>query len=424
MNRHIPFERKWNYYSVAIPIILLVSTCIFWSAVTEIDEIVRGGGKVVPSGQTKKIQHLEGGIIGEILVEEGERINKGQSIYMLNNETFESELKQVEIQLYSFMAKEVRIQHEIDGKKSIKFPTEIAQRLPGIVDSEKNIFQVNREIYYEQISLLENSLLQEKLKLKELEETTHNLTTELRVADESLSILETLVKKGAGSRLDYLDQLKEKQKLHTRVEETNNELSITKEKINAAKKNIESFKNEHRITLLGELNTIKVEKATFIEKRKAISDREKRKLITSPVRGIVNKLYFHTIRGIIKPGDTIAEVTPIDDSLTIEAKIKAVDRAHISSGQKVSIEITAYDTARYGMLDGELFSISPDSFMDNSGNVFYMVKVKANTLNFAPDLQIMPGMMANINILTGKKTILEYIIKPLKDITRNSLREK
>ena len=152
-------------------------------------------------------------------------------------------------------------------------------------------------------------------------------------------------------------------------------------------------------------------------------DRDLRKDIISPVNGIVNKLYFNTKNGIIKPGDDIAEITPVEDKLIIEAKIKSSDRAQIWSGQKVSIEITAYDSSKYGFLEGVIVSISPDSTEDKFGNVHYILKIKADTLGFNDKSQILPGMVARINILTGKKTILRYLIKPLKDITQNSLTE-
>ncbi len=148
-----------------------------------------------------------------------------------------------------------------------------------------------------------------------------------------------------------------------------------------------------------------------------------RKDIVSPVNGVVNKLYFNTVEGIIKPGDNIAEITPVEDKLVIEAKIKSSDRAQIWNNQKVSIEITAYDFSKYGLLEGRVVSISPDSTEDKLGNRYYMLRVKADTLGFDEDSQILPGMVANINIITGKKSVLRYLIKPLKDIAQNSFKE-
>ena len=147
-------------------------------------------------------------------------------------------------------------------------------------------------------------------------------------------------------------------------------------------------------------------------------------MITSPVNGIVQKLYFHTIGGIVRPGDRVAEITPVDDNLIIEAKIKTNDRGNIAIDQNVSIAVTAYSYTRYGLLKGKLIAISPDSITDQKGNSYYLVRVKAEHYAFAPDKPILPGMIANINIKTGKKTIMRYLLKPLKDIRQNALTEK
>ncbi len=146
--------------------------------------------------------------------------------------------------------------------------------------------------------------------------------------------------------------------------------------------------------------------------------------MVSVVDGIVKKLYFHTIGGVVKPGDRIAEITPIDDKLIIEAKIKSRDRGQVIEGQKVSIAITAYSYTKYGFLEGKLLSISPDSFIDKNGRSYYQVRVQADKTHFAKDKPILPGMIANINILTGKKTIMRYLLKPLKDISINALHEQ
>ena len=176
--------------------------------------------------------------------------------------------------------------------------------------------------------------------------------------------------------------------------------------------------------MLNKYSTLKVEMNKLEESIKGNNDRELRRSVTSPVNGVVNKMYFNTVGGIVRAGDNMAQITPIEDSLTIEAKIKTSDRAFVWSGQKVSIEITAYDFSKYGLLEGKIISISSDSFEEKNGASYYLVKVKANDFQFAPDLPILPGMVANINILTGKKTILQYILKPLKDIRRNALVEQ
>ncbi|MFT7004793.1 MAG: adhesin transport system membrane fusion protein [Sulfurimonas sp.] len=156
---------------------------------------------------------------------------------------------------------------------------------------------------------------------------------------------------------------------------------------------------------------------------KTYIDRDKRMDVLSPTNGIVNKIYYNTIGGIVKSGDIIAEVSPVEEDLMIEAKINASDRAYIHPRQKVSIEITAYDYSKYGLLDGLLISISPDSTTDEAGNNYYTIKVRANNYRFDEESPILIGMSANINILAGKRTVLYYLLKPIKNIKYNALKE-
>ncbi|AXX87331.1 HlyD family type I secretion periplasmic adaptor subunit [Malaciobacter marinus] len=417
-------EQKWNYYVSVIPIMIFFIIFLIWASFSEVDEVVRGEGKVVPSGQTKVLQNFEGGIISKILLTEGDKVKKGDIIYNLSNAFFKADLKTKEIELLSFEASAIRLKSSIANKKSIEFPQEMKDKIPDIIENEKRIFIEDLDNRIRKIEIEKDKVSQKKLALKEAENKFDNLSLELNLAQSNMSILENLYKKKVVSRKEYLSELSKKQSIVTRLDETRNRLPILKEEIEEAKKRVESVKSQIRSKLLKQYSSLKIEINKLIEKNRANKDRDLRKSVVSPVNGVINKLYFHTIGGIVKPGDKMAEITPIDDTLTIEAKIKTSDRALVWSGQDVSIEITAYDFSKYGLLKGKLVSISPDSFEDRSGNVFYIAKIKANDYEFAPDLPILPGMVANVNILTGKKTIIEYILKPLKNIKRNALSEQ
>lgn len=417
-------EQKWNYYVSVIPIMIFFIIFLIWASFSEVDEVVRGEGKVVPSGQTKVLQNFEGGIISKILLTEGDKVKKGDIIYNLSNAFFKADLKTKEIELLSFEASAIRLKSSIANKKSITFPQEMKDKIPDIIENEKRIFLEDLENRTRKIEIEKDKVSQKKLALKEAENKFDNLSLELNLAQSNMSILENLYKKKVVSRKEYLSELSKKQSIVTRLDETRNRLPILKEEIEEAKKRVESVKSEIRSKLLKQYSSLKIEINKLIEKNRANKDRDLRKFVVSPVNGVINKLYFHTIGGIVKPGDKMAEITPIDDTLTIEAKIKTSDRALVWSGQDVSIEITAYDFSKYGLLKGKLVSISPDSFEDRSGNVFYIAKIRANDYEFAPDLPILPGMVANVNILTGKKTIIEYVLKPLKNIKRNALSEQ
>ncbi|WP_320033718.1 HlyD family type I secretion periplasmic adaptor subunit [Halarcobacter sp.] len=425
MSNNLLFEeKKWNYYVSVIPIMLFFIAFISWASFSEVDEVVRGSGKVVPSGQTKILQNLEGGIISDIKVKEGETVKKGQIIYTLSNEFFKADLKSKEIDLLAFRAAAVRLEATIDEQEDISFPDELKEKIPDIIENEKKIFFEDLKNKKTKINITRDQLKQKEYKLNEAQTKFENLTLELNLAQTNMQILESLYKKKVVSKKEYIGELSKKQNIVTKLSETRNSIPIIKEEIQEAQKKIQSVKSEIKSKYLEKYSTLKAEINKLIERNKANTDRELRKDIVSPVNGVINRLYFHTIGGIVKSGDKIAEITPLDDTLTIEARVATSNRAQIWAGQKVSVEITAYDFSKYGLLDGKLISISPDSFEDRNGNIYYLVKVKVDSNQFAPELPILPGMIANVNILTGKKTILQYIIKPLKDINKNALGEK
>ena len=413
-------ENGWNYRLVTLPIVAFCTLFITWTVFTEVDEVVRGEGKVIPSSQTKVLQHLEGGIVEEIYVKEGQDVKKGEAIYHLKNATSQADSNQKEISLVAYKAQSQRLKAQIDFKKLVyskEFDSNLAER-------ENNIFKEEMQNFHDELSTFKDRLSQSKLEKKQKSSRLANLRTELKTANENVSISENLVKKGAASKKQYLTELSKKQSLVTQITDIKSSIPIMREKISESQNQIKSFKSETKSKWLKKLSEVETKIKQLSEEKYAQSDREERKVVVSPVNGIVKKLHFHTIGGIIKSGDKIAEITPIDDNLVIEAKIKTNDRGQVILDQNVSIEITAYNYAKFGLLEGNLISISSDSFVDKSGADYYEVKVQASKHEFATDKPIMPGMVANINILTGKKTIFEYILKPLKDISKNALHEK
>jgi membrane fusion protein, adhesin transport system len=424
MNNGLFEEKNWNYYTTVIPVMLFFTIFLTWAAFSEVDEAIKGTGRVVPSGQTKVIQNLEGGIISSILAEEGKAVKKGDIIYTLSNAFFSSEYITKEIDLLTLKAVLIRLEALIDNKITIEFSDELKQKIPDIIENETRIFYEDLENNQRKVDIAKDQYNQKDYKLRETKIRFNNLSIELNLAMENMKILDELLNKKVASKKEYILELSKKQNIVTQIDETRNSIPILQEEIEESKKKIASVESENRSKFLSKYSEIKAEINKAIEKNKANVDREQRKSVISPVNGIINKLYFYTEGGIVKAGDKMAEITPIEDALTIEAKIKSSDRAFIWEGQDVSVEITAYDFSKYGLLNGKLISISPDSFEDRNGSIFYIAKIKADVNQFAPDLPILPGMVANVNILTGKKTVLQYIIKPLKDISKNALSEQ
>ncbi|MGE4419440.1 MAG: HlyD family type I secretion periplasmic adaptor subunit [Sulfurimonas sp.] len=415
-------EENWNYRLVIYPMMAFVVIFFVWAAFAEIDEVVKGEGRVIPSGQTKILQHFEGGIITDILISEGDSVKKGDVLYTLKNDYFMADLKSQELEIMALQAKAMRLEALIDSKNLV-FAKEFIQNISGIVESERQTFEEENANHKRQLGIAQDQLKQKVLRLDELNMKLQNLEMEMQLANENMQIQDALLKKNVVSRKNYLVELSKKQTLVTEIQNVRSLIPIVKEEIKESQKKVQSVNSEMLSKNLKQLSEVKLSIRQIQEKYKASLDRDLRKDIVSPVNGVVNKLYFNTVEGIIKPGDNIAEITPVEDKLVIEAKIKSSDRAQIWNNQKVSIEITAYDFSKYGLLEGRVVSISPDSTEDKLGNRYYMLRVKADTLGFDEDSQILPGMVANINIITGKKSVLRYLIKPLKDIAQNSFKE-
>ncbi len=419
MSEVLPIQKRWNYHIIVWPIAIFVILFLIWASISEIDEIVHGSAQVVPSSQKKILQHFEGGIIEEIYTHEGASVKKGDPIYKLKNSLTKSDSKEKEIELQALRYKRDRLKSQIEFKTKLQFKDDNIQ-----TKNEMAIFDSEMKNYQEQKSILEAELQKNRLERQKQLNQLKNLRSELRIQRENLKILDNLLDKGAASKKQYLQELAKNQTLITKINEIKNSIPIIDQKIKSTLTNIKKLSSEKKSIWLKKLSEVELSIEKLTQKKLASKDREIRKIITSPVNGVVQKLYFHTIGGIVRSGDRVAEITPVDDTLIIEAQIKTSDRGSIMVDQNVSIDITAYSYTKYGLLSGKVISISPDSFTNQQGEHYYVVKIKTEHYEFAPNKAILPGMMANVHIKTGKKTIMEYILKPLKDIKQNALSEQ
>jgi len=412
-------QGKWNYRASIYPIMALILAFGYWIYTTEVDEMVVGSGRVIPSSNTKIIQHLEGGIVETIYINEGDKVKKGDPLFKIKNSFYTTDTKQKKIQLANLGRKKLRLTALIEFKRELKFNSKNQYN-----QNELDIFYAELKSFLQQESLYQSELDKLRLEKKQKNNRIANLNLELKIVKENLSILDKLLKGGAASKQQYLSELSKKQSLLTQIRSLQGEIPMIRQQIKGAMTKVISFKSKTKSKWLKELNECNTKIESLQQNEIASEDREARQLIVSPVNGIVKKLNFNTIGGIIKSGEDIVEITPIDDLLIIEAQIKSNDRGDLLVGQDVSIEISAYSYSKYGFLKGKLIFISPDSFVDKRNNSNYTVKIEAKNYEMAKGKEVLPGMVATIHIKTGKKTILTYILKPLKDITHNALIEK
>ncbi len=415
---------RFNYRIVLFPFLLMVLIFLLWSTLMDIGEFVRGVGKIVPAGDIKKVQHLEGGIVSQILVKEGQKVKKGQVMYKIRNELAISDLNQVEVQQASLRAREIRFNALLNGSEYIQFPRELAEKVPNILDSESKLFFQTKDRIANTIKVLNNQIEQKRLDLRELRGRLKNTSIEREYARKHKIITEKLAKSGAGSRDEYIKAVREHQSLTTEVESIESKIPTAQKAIAEAEAKLEETRNMTKVELQESLSKVLMEMSKLEENIKGVRDRVIRTDIVSPVNGIVKKMNFNTVGGIIRAGEVVAEVLPSDDVLMIDAKIPPKDRSRVWPGQEVNISITAYSSSIYGNIKGTILEVSADTFIEEATRQeYYKLKIQANRTAYGFEKPLYPGMVAEVNVVTGHRSILSYLAKPVLRVFRRSMIE-
>jgi membrane fusion protein, adhesin transport system len=402
-----------------------------WAHWATLDEITRGEGKVIPSSKTQMVQSLEGGIVKELLVRTGDKVKKGDVLARIDDTNFSSNLGELRAKQMALEAQIARLRHEAEGSldQVPTFPDEVVKvAAASIITNEQMLFLARRTSLDTQVGILKERVEQRQREIAELSASLTRLSESLRLADEELKIKKPLAKRGIVPQTDIL-------RLQREIAEISGQLAMQKEsvpKIEASIREAEGMVKEQeqkfRQDARGELS-VKVAELTVVEETlRAAKDRVVRADIRSPVEGIVNTINTNTVGGVVQAGQTLMEIVPIEDALFVEAKIRPSDIAFVHPKQLAVVKITAYDFSIYGGLEGEVERISADSVYDeNTRENYYLVTVKTlrNQLKGREEeLPIIPGMVASVDILTGKKSVLDYLLKPIYKARAEALTER
>ena len=388
---------------------------IVWAYFTQIDEISRGNGDIIPSGENQMIQNLEGGIVEKIFVNEGDEVKKGQVLVKISNEKSQSNFSTNSIKGNSLDAKIARLKAEASGGEFNPSP-ELMKTVPELVANERSLFQTNKEQLSSKLSALRDKLEQTKNQLADAKMKKDHLKNSLNMIQEEVKMTEPMVLKGVRSKVDFLKLQREANQISQDYASS----TIDIPRLQAAMQEVQNNMNETTYLFRSDAKTKLNEAVSDFRgtnaNSTALQDQVDRTLVRAPMKGIVQKLYVHTVGGVIKPGDNIVEVVPSGQALLVEVKIKPADIAFIYYGQKAIVKFTAYDFSIYGGLEGKVVLISPDSIKDDKGNTFYTVRIQTdkNYINhLGKHLRIIPGMTTSVDIITGKKSVLDYILKPI-----------
>ncbi|MBA3026805.1 MAG: HlyD family type I secretion periplasmic adaptor subunit [Sulfurimonas sp.] len=388
---------------------------IVWASLAEIDEITRGDGDVIPYGQNQVIQNLEGGIVDSILVREGEIVKVDQVILKINNAKSSSTSKTNEMKFQELEAKQRRLYAEANGLGFGEIKTNDPQLLTQI-ELNRKLYNSNKLEFTAKDNSLVEQISQRKQEYKEAEARIRSLKKSLEFVTEEIAMTAPMVREGVKSKVDFLKLKREANAIENDIQSAQLSLPRLQSAIEEYKNKREESKQLFINTAKEELNEVTAEIQRLKMGQVALDDQVERTMVKSPVEGIVQKLFVHTVGGVIKPGDDLVEIVPTNKKLYLEIKIKPSDIAFIHPGAEAKIKISAYDYAIHGGLIGKVVSISPDTITDKKDNTFYLIHVETEKNYLGTQehpLNIIPGMTASVDIVTGKKTVMQYILKPI-----------
>jgi len=411
----VVYKRSKKLHWVLIAFTITIFSFIIWASFAQIDEIARGHGKVVPSGQNQIIQNLEGGIVSEILVKEGDFVKKGQILLKINNEKSESTLVSNKIKSLYLQAQIERLEAELK-QAPFEYKQTDNKTLNDFLKNEKELYLSNMKQLESKIKILKEQDKQKKSELRDARQTINHLKFSAQAIAKEVKMTEPMVKRGIRSEVDFLklqrEQSDAKQKLQSTILSVNKIKSEIVEIENKIKETYETNKSDVRKKLNETITSLKDLEANST----ASIDQVSRTTVKSPSNGIVQTLHVNTIGGAIKPAQDLIEIVPTDYNLIVEVKILPSDIAFIYQGQKAIVKFSAYDFSIYGGLDGKVINISPDTITEKDDKTYYLVRIQTEQ-NFIgtndKKMKIIPGMVADVDIITGKKTILDYILKPI-----------
>lgn len=408
-----------------VTISVVICLFIIWSMVTSVDEVAVTSGEVIPSGQLQAIQHLEGGIVKDILIEEGQLVEKGQTLIRLDETAAVTELQKLEARRAGLEIRSERLR--AIGTGGVPDWSKIGTRYPNMIRDQQRIYEGSLEAFFSRQETIRKQIEQRRAELELLVEREQTLMRSADIFAEELEVREKLYAEGLASKITYLDAKRSLNTARGELADLLSERERATEAIKESESRLDEIETEAREQALAELSEsanelIQVEEA-LVEAR----DRVRRLEIIAPVRGIVKGLLVHTVGGIVPPGEIIAEIVPLDKELVVEAKIQPRDVGHVRIGQPVTVKVTTYDFARFGGITGELRDVSASTFLDEQGEPYYKGIIALDRSYVGHDEtqnRVMPGMTVQADIKTGKKTLFEYLLKPVYSSVSTSFRER
>ena len=390
---------------------LLLGGAFTWASVAQIDQIVRAEGRIIAAGRAQIVQHLEGGIVQQILVREGQVVAAGDVLMRLSAVQANTTVQQGRNRLFAMQAQQARLNAEAQGLPSPQFdnaiPVELRQESMDAFRERLSRHRAERMVIAQQHS-------QRKAELTEARQRILSTQTELDLAKRQSSLMDGLFKKGAASQMEYLDAQSRTQKLLSTISDLQSSMPRLEAGIAELQARLNEFESRFRAEARTELTQVSAEIAKISLAVDGDADRLDRTEVRAPASGYINRMHFNTMGGVVKPGEALLEITPSEGPVAVEARVRPNDRASLRAGLTTHVKIGAYDYAVYGALAGQLVEVSADTLPDEAGQRYYRVLIQtdAPTSRMA-DVALLPGMTASADVVLGQRSVLTYLISPL-----------
>ncbi|WP_020168053.1 MULTISPECIES: HlyD family type I secretion periplasmic adaptor subunit [Methylotenera] len=404
-------------------ILAILFVVITWAFFAKVDEVTRGEGRVIPSRQVQVIQSLDGGIVSEILVREGDLVKAGMALIKIDETRAVSSLRENKGQYLALLAKESRLEALANG---IAFnpPPEVKAADPQVYEQEKSLYNASQDELNSIVNIARDQMSQREKELIEVQYKRDVAEKTYESAAKELAANRPLLASGAVSEIDILKLEREATRARGEIDQSGAQISRIQVSISEARRKITEAEQNFRSKVRTELNETSAKLNSISETGVGLTDRVKQATLKSPVNGRISRLFYNTVGGVIQPGKEVLEVVPSDDALVLETKVEIKDIAFLRPNQPAIVKLTAYDYTIYGTLDAKVESIAANSTVDEKGNAYYVVRVRTDKTSLGKGLPIIPGMIAQVDILTGKKTILSYLLKPVLKAKSYALTER
>jgi adhesin transport system membrane fusion protein len=414
-----PLRARKAIKAVGIGVIVF----LLWATFGEVDELTKGDGKVIPSRQLQVVQSLDGGIVSGIEVKEGDTVKEGQVLIKIDAIRFVSTFNESRATYLALLAKAARLQAVASGSAFVP-PPEVQKENPALVDQERTVY-LNRKAELDgQIGIAREQLTQRTHELGEAQARREQAQRGYELTARELEMTKPLIKSGAVSDVELLRLERDVARYSGEADQAKSQITRLQAAINEAQRKVHEVELEFKNQARNELADTQAKINSLAAGSEALSDKVKQADIKSPVNGTVKRILYNTVGGVVQPGKDVVEIVPLEDALLLEARVSPRDIAFLHPGQHANVKLTAYDFTIYGGLAGTLEHIGADSVVDEKGNAFYIVRVRTERPNFGANLPIIPGMVAEVDILTGKKSILSYLLKPVLRAKQYAMTER